>query len=123
MAGKARQAGLAGEELPHGGLFDGPLLSDQRVERFEQAVDIRQRLGDGVLFGFVRWERNLKRFESILTYIRIGADSATGNQATSETTFIEAVYFEFGIKHPVISISNQKTTKHCIWQIFENKSC
>ncbi len=44
-----RQAGFAGEELLHGGLLDRPLLGDQRIQRPEQPIDIRQRLGDGAL--------------------------------------------------------------------------
>ena len=54
LPAEARQAGLAGEELLHGGLLDGPLLGDQRLQRPEQPVHIRQRLGDGALLGLVR---------------------------------------------------------------------
>src|SRR5690606_14945133 len=49
-AAEARQAGVAGEELLHGGLLDGSLLGDQRLQRSEQVIHIRQRLGDGALF-------------------------------------------------------------------------
>ena len=48
---ESRQAGLAGEELLHGGLFDGSLLDDPFLQRAEQFIHIRQRLGDGTLFG------------------------------------------------------------------------
>ncbi len=48
---KPRQTGLAGKELLHGGLLDGPLLGDQLLQRPEQLIPIRQRLGDGALFG------------------------------------------------------------------------
>ena len=50
LAGEARQAGLAGEELLHGGLFDGALFGDQAVEGFDQRVRVRQGGGDGALF-------------------------------------------------------------------------
>ena len=48
---KPRQAGLAGEELLHGGLFEVALLGDELVELGEQGIHIRQRGGDGALFG------------------------------------------------------------------------
>ena len=48
---KARQAGLAGEELLHGGLFEVALLGDELVQRAEQRIHIAQRRRDGALFG------------------------------------------------------------------------
>ena len=50
LSAKSRQTSLAGKELLHGGLLDGPLLGDQLLQRPEQFIHIRQRLGDG-LFG------------------------------------------------------------------------
>ena len=51
LLAEPRQAGLAGEELLHGGLFEVALLGDERVELSEQGIHIRQRGGDGALFG------------------------------------------------------------------------
>ena len=51
LPAKPRQAGLAGEELLHGGLFEVALLGDELVELGEQGIHIRQRGGDGALFG------------------------------------------------------------------------
>ena len=51
IALEPRQAGLAGEELLHGGLLDGPLLGDQLLQRADQCIHIGQRSRDGALFG------------------------------------------------------------------------
>ena len=51
LPAEPRQAGLAGEELLHGGLFEVALLGDELVELGEQRIHIRQRGGDGALFG------------------------------------------------------------------------
>ena len=48
---KAGEAGLAGEELLHGGLFEVALLGDELVQRADQRIHIAQRLRDGALFG------------------------------------------------------------------------
>ena len=45
------EAGLAGEELLHGGLLEVALLGDEPVERGDERVDIRERGDDGALFG------------------------------------------------------------------------
>ena len=49
LAVKTGEAGLAGEELLHGGLFDVALLGDELVQRTEQRINITQRLRDGAL--------------------------------------------------------------------------
>ena len=51
LAVKAGEAGLAGEELLHGGLFEVALLGDEPVQRSQQRIHIAQRLRDGALFG------------------------------------------------------------------------
>jgi len=48
---EAGEAGLAGEELLHGGLFEVALLGDEPGEGSEQGIHIAQRLCDGALFG------------------------------------------------------------------------
>jgi hypothetical protein len=52
---EAGEAGLAGEELLHGGLFEVALLGDEPVQRAQQRIHIAQRLRDGALFG-ERWK-------------------------------------------------------------------
>src|SRR5438309_733942 len=56
------QASLAGEELLHGGLLYCPLLGDQRVQRPDQPLHIRQRLGDGLLLRYW-WKWNNQRLD------------------------------------------------------------
>ena len=51
LAVEAGEAGLAGEELLHGGLFEVALLGDELVQRADQRIHIAQRLRDGALFG------------------------------------------------------------------------
>ena len=41
LAVEAGEAGLAGEELLHGGLFEVALLGDEPVQRGEQGVHVR----------------------------------------------------------------------------------
>jgi hypothetical protein len=53
-AGKAGEALLAGEELLHGALFDLALLGEELLQRFNERIRIRKRLGNGFLFGFGR---------------------------------------------------------------------
>ncbi|MCG3776436.1 MAG: hypothetical protein JW395_3295 [Nitrospira sp.] len=48
---EAGEAGLAREELLHGGLFEVALLGDEPVQRAQQRIHIAQRLRDGALFG------------------------------------------------------------------------
>ena len=48
---EAGEAGLAGEELLHGGLFEVALLGDEPVQPAQQRIHIAQRLRDGALFG------------------------------------------------------------------------
>src|SRR6185437_6552807 len=48
---KPRQALLSGEELLQGGLLEVALLGDERVERGEQGVNVREGGGYGALFG------------------------------------------------------------------------
>ena len=55
---EAGEAGLAGEELLHGGLFEVALLGDELVQRTDQRIHIAQRLRDGALFGErAEWKR------------------------------------------------------------------
>ena len=61
---KPRQSGLAGEELLHGGLFEVALLGDELVEYGDQGIHIRQRGGDGALFGLVGRKGNRELAES-----------------------------------------------------------
>ncbi len=57
---KPRQAGLAGEKLLHGGLFEVALLGDELVELGNQGIDIGESCGDGALFGEGwKWDRQL----------------------------------------------------------------
>jgi hypothetical protein len=51
LAAEARQAGLAGEELLHGGLLEVALLGDEPVQRTEQRIHIAQRRRDSFLLG------------------------------------------------------------------------
>ena len=48
---EAGEAGLAGEELLHGGLFEVALLGDEPVQPAQQRIHITQRRRDGALFG------------------------------------------------------------------------
>ena len=48
---EAGEAGLAGEELLHGGLFEVALLGDEPVQPAQQRIHIAQRRRDGALFG------------------------------------------------------------------------
>ena len=57
LAVEAGEAGLAGEELLHGGLFEVALLGDEPVQRGQQSIHIAQRLCDGALF-WGRWNEN-----------------------------------------------------------------
>ena len=65
---EAGEAGLAGEELLHGGLFEVALLGDEPVQRGQQPIHIAQRLCDGALFG-ERWNR-INEIDSI-TYVEL----------------------------------------------------
>ena len=51
LAVEAGEAGLAGEELLHGGLFEVALLGDEPVQPAQQRIHIAQRRRDGALFG------------------------------------------------------------------------
>ena len=55
LAVEAGEAGLAGKELLHGGLFEVALLGDEPVQRGQQSIRIAQRLCDGTLFRN-RWD-------------------------------------------------------------------
>lgn len=55
---KTGEAGLAGEELLHGGLFEVALLGDEPVQPAQQPIHIAQRRSDGALFG-EGWKGNL----------------------------------------------------------------
>ena len=57
LAVEAGEAGLAGEELLHGGLFEVALLGDELVQPAQQRIHIAQRRRDGALFG-ERWKRH-----------------------------------------------------------------
>ena len=50
LAMEAGEAGLAGEELLHGGLLEVTLLGDEPVQSTQQPIHIAQRLRDGALF-------------------------------------------------------------------------
>jgi len=50
IAVEAGEAGLAGEELLQGGLFEVALLGDEPVQRAQQRIHIAQRRRDGALF-------------------------------------------------------------------------
>ena len=50
LAVEAGEAGLAGEELLHGGLFEVALLGDEPVQPAQQRIHIAQRRRDGALF-------------------------------------------------------------------------
>ena len=57
LAVEAGEAGLAGEELLHGGLFEVALLGDELVHLGEQGINIRQGGGDGALLSLGRkWD-------------------------------------------------------------------
>jgi hypothetical protein len=58
LLAEAREAGLPGEELLHGGLFEVALLGDEPVQPAQQPIDIAQRLRDGALFVQPRWKRD-----------------------------------------------------------------
>ena len=49
LAAEAGEAGLAGEELLHGGLFEVALLGDEPVQPAQQRIHVAQRLSDGAL--------------------------------------------------------------------------
>ena len=55
LPAEAGEAGLAGQELLHGGLFEVALLGDEPIQPAQQRIHIAQRRRDGALFG-VRWE-------------------------------------------------------------------
>ena len=57
LAVKARKAGLAGQELLHGGLFEVALLGDEPIQSAQQRIHIAQCRRDGTLFGFGRRNR------------------------------------------------------------------
>ena len=44
------KAGLAGEELLHGGLLEVALLGDEPVQPVQQRIHVAQRRRDGALF-------------------------------------------------------------------------
>ena len=50
LAVEAGEAGLAGEELLHGSLFEVALLGDEPVQPVQQPIHITQRRCDGALF-------------------------------------------------------------------------
>ena len=47
---ESRQSRPARKQLLHRGLFDGPLLGDQRFQRSDQLVNVGEDGGDGALF-------------------------------------------------------------------------
>jgi len=51
LATEALVAGLAGEELLHGGLFEVAILGDEPVQPVQQPIHIAQRRCDSALFG------------------------------------------------------------------------
>ena len=64
LAGETGKAGLDGEELLHGGLFEVALLGDELVELGKQGIHIRQCNGDGALFSFGLWPRQAQPLKS-----------------------------------------------------------
>jgi hypothetical protein len=48
---EAGEAGLAGEELLHGGLSEVALFGDEPIQSTQQRIHIVQRRRDGALFG------------------------------------------------------------------------
>ena len=75
LPAEARQAGLAGEELLHGGLFEVALLGDEPVQRADQRIHIAQRRRDGALFGEGRNEESkMPEIVSTLTDVLLLAD-------------------------------------------------
>ena len=54
---EAREAGLAGEELLHGGLLEVALLGDEPVQPAQQRIHIAQRRRDGALFAAGRMDQ------------------------------------------------------------------
>ena len=64
LAVEAGEAGLAGEELLHGGLFEVALLGDEPVQPAQQPIHIAQRRSDGALFG-EGWQRKLHSAEFV----------------------------------------------------------
>ena len=54
---EAGEAGLAGEELLHGGLLEVALLGDEPIQPAQQRIHIAQRRRDGALFG-LGWNGN-----------------------------------------------------------------
>ncbi len=63
LAVEAGEAGLGGEELLHGGLFEVALLGDEPVQPAQQPIHIAQRRCDGSLF-FLGWPRKAQPLES-----------------------------------------------------------
>jgi len=51
IAIKSWQAGLAGEELLHGSLFDCVLFVDQAIYSVQQCIHVTEGVSDGALFG------------------------------------------------------------------------
>jgi hypothetical protein len=69
---EAGEAGLAGEELLHGGLFEVALLGDEPVQPAQQPIHIAQRLCNGALFGRRRkWKGNLTNQFSVEVWLAI----------------------------------------------------
>ena len=58
---EAGEAGLAGQELLHGGLFEVALLGDEPIQSVQQRIHIAQRRRDGALFGEVGEERGAQQ--------------------------------------------------------------
>lgn len=66
VAEETGEAGLGGEELLHGGLFEVALLGDQPVQPAQQPIHIAQRLRDGALLGERgKWNRIIGHFSPI----------------------------------------------------------
>ena len=64
LAVEAGEAGLAGQELLHGGLFEVALLGDEPIQSAQQRIHIAQRRRDGALFGISRGNGQFELTES-----------------------------------------------------------
>src|SRR5258708_7843132 len=85
---EAGEAGLAGEEVLHGGLFEVALLGDEPIETAQQRIRIAQRSRYRALFDVQR-ERNIQRIEVSSVDVPLGRSLATFFEVVLPAVYLE----------------------------------